>query len=142
MAQFRLDPPAAFNFRTPEEWPRWKSRFDQYRTASGLTETPELQQVNTLLYCLGEEADSVLSSTDISEGDRKKYGRVIEKFDAFFKVRQNVIYERARFSTHCKMALLLYRLREPITANLDQLFQYLLAVWICILSGSNTEQSH
>ena len=120
MAQFRLDPPAAFYFRAPEEWPRWKSRFDQYRTASGLTETPELQQVNTLLYCLGEEADSVLSSTDISEGNQKKYGKVIEKCDAFFKVRQNVIYERARFNrrnqkegeTAEQYILVLYRLAE------------------------------
>ena len=120
MAQFRLDPPAAFNFRAPEDWPRWKSRFEQYRQASGLTGTAELQQVSTLLYCLGEEAESVLASTDISEEDRKKYNKVIEKFDAFFKVRQNVIYERARFNRRSQKGgetaeqyiLELYRLAE------------------------------
>jgi len=47
---------------------------------------------------MGEEAGTVLTSTDISEESRKKYADVITKFDAFFKVRTNVIYERARFN--------------------------------------------
>ncbi len=31
----------------------------------------ELRQVSTLLYCLGEEASDVLTSTNITEEDRK-----------------------------------------------------------------------
>ena len=81
VAQFCLDLPAAFNFRALEEWPRWKSRFKQYRTASGLANLPS--QYPT--YCLGKEADLVLPSTDILEDDQKKYGKVIEKFDTFFQ---------------------------------------------------------
>ena len=45
-----------------------------------------------------EEADDVLTTTGISAADRKKYEKVIEKFDRFYDVRTNIIYERARFN--------------------------------------------
>ena len=47
---------------------------------------------------MGENADNVLTSTHISEEGRKQYNSVIGKFDAFFKVRRNVIFERAKFN--------------------------------------------
>ena len=50
-----------------------------------------------LLYCLGAEAETVLSSTNIKESERESY-KVIDKFDQYFKVRRNVIFERAKFN--------------------------------------------
>ena len=47
---------------------------------------------------MGEEAEVVLTSTGISLGDRKVYEGVCKKLDEFFKVRHNVIFERARFN--------------------------------------------
>ena len=47
---------------------------------------------------MGEDADNVLTSTNITKADRKKYETVVSKFDEFFQVRRNVIYERARFN--------------------------------------------
>lgn len=41
---------------------------------------------------------SPLTTTGISAADRKKYEKVIEKFDRFYDVRTNIIYERARFN--------------------------------------------
>ena len=84
--------------RSRTEWQRWKRRFEQYKSASGLDKEEEGRQVSTLLYCLGEEANDVLTSTSISEEDRKKYGKVMEKLDAHFDVRKNIIFERARFN--------------------------------------------
>lgn len=98
MAQLHLQPPEPFNFRTPDDWPRWKRRFEQFRQASSLTKDDAMKQVNTLLYCLGEEADAVLTSMNTTDEERKVYDTVIGKFDGFFKVRQNVIFERARFN--------------------------------------------
>ena len=66
---------------------------NQFRVASGFKQENGPRQVSTLLYCMGEEADSVLSSTNISEADREKYESVMAKFDDFFKVRRNVIFE-------------------------------------------------
>ena len=47
---------------------------------------------------MGEEAEYVLSSTNISTTDRAKYSSIVGKFDEYFKVRKNVIFERARFN--------------------------------------------
>ena len=66
--------------------------------ASGLYKEDDVRQVSTLLYCLGEEADDILTSTNITDDDRKKYSEVMTKFDGHFKVRKNVIFERARFN--------------------------------------------
>ena len=47
---------------------------------------------------MGEEAEVVLTSMGISEEERKAYSTVSIRFDEFFKVRRNVIFERARFN--------------------------------------------
>ena len=66
--------------------------FEQFLSASGLDKESDKRKVSTLLYCLGPDADDVLTSTNI---DRKKYLKVIEKSDAYFRVQHNVIFERA-----------------------------------------------
>ena len=66
--------------------------------ASGLSKENQEKQVNTLLYCLGEEADNVLISTNISEESRKKYDDILAKFDAHFKVHKDIIFKRAQFN--------------------------------------------
>ena len=98
MASLRLEPPASFPFSRPDEWPQWKRRFEQFRLASGLSAEGDVRQISALLYCMGDEAEDMLVSTNVSEDDRKDYSRVIAKFDAFFKVPKNIIFERARFN--------------------------------------------
>ena len=49
---------------------------------------------------MGEDAKDTHTSTSISEDDRKSYAAVLTKFDAFFQVRRNTIFERARFNHH------------------------------------------
>ena len=85
MASLQLKAPECFNFKQPDDWPRWKRRFEQYRAASGLSQDSEDKQINALLYCMGEEAEVVLISTGILEGQRKEYSAVSGKFDEFFK---------------------------------------------------------
>ena len=92
MATLCLDPPKAFNFKYPDEWPCWKQRFEQFRLASGPASEGEERQVSTLLYCMGEAVENTLSSTNISSEDRKKYESVMAKFNTFFNIRKNVIF--------------------------------------------------
>ena len=66
MAQLQLQPPAQFDFKNPDDWPRWKRRFEQFRVASGMSDDAPTKQISTLLYCLGEEAEAVLASTNAS----------------------------------------------------------------------------
>ena len=67
-------------------------------TISNRVRPSDQRQVSTLLYCLGEEADDVLSSTNITEVQRRRYTDVLSKFDSFFQVTKNVIFKRARFN--------------------------------------------
>ena len=93
-----LQPPPPFDFKSPDEWSRWRRRFEQFRIASGLADSTADKQISTLLYCLGEDAESVLTSTNATEEDRKDYDKVLKLFDDFFQVRRNIIFERARFN--------------------------------------------
>ena len=77
----RLEPPVNFNFREPDSLPRWKARFEQFRIASGLSTATSTRQVSTLLYCIGEEAELVRSSTDIAEDERENYEAVVGKLN-------------------------------------------------------------
>ena len=72
--------------------------------------------MNTLLYCLGQDSEEILEAQGITEEELKKYSTVVEKFDEYFNVRANPIYERARLSK---------RIQEPgETAE-----QYILALY-------------
>jgi len=85
IAQIHLQPPDLFDFKSPDDWPRWQCQFEQFHSAASLQDASATKQVNTLLYCFGEEAESVLMSTNITEEERKDYSKVRD-FDNFFKV--------------------------------------------------------
>ena len=87
-----------FNVRNPDESPKWKRQFEHFRTVLGLIDERETPQISTLLYCMGKEADGILTSTAITDEDRKKYDGVMKKFDEFFSVRKNLIFEHAKFN--------------------------------------------
>jgi len=74
MANLQLQQPDPFNFHNPDEWTKWKRQYKlQFRTASRLKSADETCQVSTLFYCMGEEAEDVLTSTEISNKERKWY---------------------------------------------------------------------
>lgn len=98
MDSIHLEPPSPFNFQMSDEWPRWKRCFEQYRLTSGLSSTGNERQVSTLLYCMGETAEDTLNSTNIMTDDRKDFMKVLKKFNEFFQVRRNTIFERTRFN--------------------------------------------
>jgi len=88
MASLHLDPPSSFDFKHPNKWPSWKWQFEQFRLALGFASESDERQVSMLLYCMGEEAEGIFASTNISAEDKKKYNSVIAKFYTFFKVRK------------------------------------------------------
>ena len=53
MSKVTLNPPEPFNFACPDDWSRWKRRFEQFRVASGLDSESGAKQVSMLLYCMG-----------------------------------------------------------------------------------------
>ena len=49
------------------------------------------------MYCMGEDAEEILATTNITVEQKKEYRRVVQKFDEYFQVRKNLVYERASF---------------------------------------------
>ena len=88
MAETCLQSPDQFNFKTPDEWPKWKKRFEQFRVASALDRGVMAKQVNTLLYCMGEESEALLDSMNVTDEEKQDYAVVLAKFDDFFKVHR------------------------------------------------------
>lgn len=97
-ATFQVAAPQPFNFSCPAEWTKWRRQFERFWKASGLDAKDEESQVNTLIYAMGDTADDILRSFGLSEGDKKKYKPVLDKFDYHFVKKRNVICERARFN--------------------------------------------
>ena len=98
MATFQVNPPDKFNFKLPEDWPKWLRRFERFRQASGLFEKSEEVQVNTLLYSMGDEADDILSTFGLTDTQKKEYKTIKDKFFEFFIAKRNIVYERAKFN--------------------------------------------
>ena len=65
-------PPQLFDFKKPNGWEKWKRRFELFLSVSRLDKEEETRKVSTLMYCLGEDTEGVLVSTNIGDDDRKK----------------------------------------------------------------------
>ena len=98
MTSFRVQLPEKFYFSGQEEWPKWSRRFERFRQASGLAKEEEESQINTLIDAMGDQADDILTSFKLSTSQIKQYHTVKTKFDEHFVVRQNVIFQRAKFN--------------------------------------------
>lgn len=95
-------PPEKFDFKSPIEWTKWFKRFERYRKVSGLDKDTEENQVDVLIYCLGADAEELLTSFSLSPAQLKVYKTVTTKFEDYFIGKRNTIYERARFNRRCQ----------------------------------------
>lgn len=82
-ATFSIQPPEAFNFSKPQDWERWICRFERFRLASNLHLSTEANQMNTLIYCMGDEADDVLCGHDLTDTQRQQYTSVKATFEMY-----------------------------------------------------------
>ena len=98
MATFQISSPQSFNFAQPDKWPKWIRRFQRFQESSKLRAMEQATQVNTQVYCMGDEADDILSSLGLSEDEKKDYGTVNTKLEGHYVKRKNPIYERAKFN--------------------------------------------
>uniref|UniRef100_A0A3B5QZY7 Gypsy retrotransposon integrase-like protein 1 n=1 Tax=Xiphophorus maculatus TaxID=8083 RepID=A0A3B5QZY7_XIPMA len=97
MNQFQVTPPEKFTFRA-EDWTKWIKRFERFRIASGLETQADENQVNTLIYTMGDEAEDILVSLHLTPQEASEYETVKGRLDAHFVARRNIIFERAKFN--------------------------------------------
>ena len=57
--------PDRFNFGSPDTWPAWVRRFDRFRIASGLANRPANDQISTMVYAMGDQAEDILRTLNI-----------------------------------------------------------------------------
>ena len=83
VANCQVPSPEKFSFK-PEDWTRWIRRF----------ETSRENQVNTLVYCMGEEVDDIMVSFGLNADDAKQYESVKNRFESQFYCQTQHIRER------------------------------------------------
>lgn len=115
-ATFTIKPPEPFDFAKPQEWEKWIRRFERFRLASNLNNSSDANQVNTLVYCMGDEADDVLRGLELTGVQHQQYDAVKTAFDRHFVPRKNVIYERARFNKRVQQP------SEPVDSFITALY--------------------
>ncbi|KAK0150891.1 Gag-Pol polyprotein [Merluccius polli] len=92
-ATFTIQPPDAFDFAKPQDWERWIRRFERFRLASNRHLSTEANQVNTLIYCMGDEADDILRGHDLSDAQRQQYTSVRATLETYFVPRKNRVQQ-------------------------------------------------
>ena len=102
-----LPPPHALEVHDPqaaEKWKRFRRAWENYTLATGLNDKSEEVQVATLLTVIGEEAREVFSTFSgwEHEGDNKKIGPVLAKFELYCEPRKNIPFQRYRFNRRCQ----------------------------------------
>ena len=97
VANYQVPPPEKFSFK-PEGWPRWIRRFERFRKATGFDQKDGENQVNTLIYSMGEEADDIVVSFGPTAAEAKQYDIDKGKFESHFVVKRNVIFEQVKFN--------------------------------------------
>ena len=97
MASIHLDPLLSIKFMNLDNRLHWRKPFHCFRVSSGLYGEGFAKQVNTLLYCLGKEFEVLFDPTIPTKEESKGCDTVIAKFDIYFQIERNVIFEQAQF---------------------------------------------
>ncbi|CAK6972033.1 uncharacterized protein K02A2.6-like [Scomber scombrus] len=107
-ATFSIQPPEPFDFSKPQEWTKWIQRFERFHQAGNLSASSEENQLNTLIYCMGDEADDVLRGQKLDDADQCQYDKNIVYERAQFNMRKQEANETALYALaeHCNYVML------------------------------------
>ncbi|UYV83981.1 hypothetical protein LAZ67_X000778 [Cordylochernes scorpioides] len=57
MAQ--IQPPETFEFSTPNEWPKWRKRFERYLVVNGMKKKEEADKIDLFMYLMADRTDDI-----------------------------------------------------------------------------------
>ncbi|UYV62948.1 hypothetical protein LAZ67_2002587, partial [Cordylochernes scorpioides] len=107
-----------FDFSTPNEWPKWRKRFERYLVVSGMKKKEEADKIDLFMYLMGDRADDIFRTFKFEkEEEATKVDSVLKAFDSHFCVRKNIIYERAKFNSRIQED------REPVDEFITSLYK-------------------
>ncbi|XP_067928862.1 uncharacterized protein [Watersipora subatra] len=96
-----IKPPNPLNFSHAQKtWGDWIKRFSRYRTASGLAGKPVQQQIDTLIYVMGEESEKVYTQLTITAPTEQQiadnanvlYDNTVIAFTNYFNPASNSLH--------------------------------------------------
>ncbi|XP_054260686.1 uncharacterized protein LOC128985318 [Macrosteles quadrilineatus] len=93
----QVKPPEPLNFQDSNGWKSWIKRYKMFHSGVALSSASEERQINMLLYCMGEEAEPLLTSMGMTEDKRLSFNTVVAAFEDYFAMRKNEFYHRALF---------------------------------------------
>ncbi|KAG5887510.1 hypothetical protein JTB14_036233 [Gonioctena quinquepunctata] len=80
-------------------WRKFKNNFSLYSIATGCKEKAKEVQAAVLLHCLGEEANEVLETLDLTANDRTDPAKIIKQLDVHFLPKSNPSVETHKFNS-------------------------------------------
>lgn len=95
MAQFQ--PPEKLNFADPR-WEEWKNSFLAFSLITELKKKSVDIQIATLKYCMGNEAEEILKTFNLTDEQSKSFDIILARFDDYFKPKKNIIRLRRIFN--------------------------------------------
>lgn len=78
------------------DWTKWITYYERYRIVTEINTASQKMQITNLLLHMGPEVDRLLEQLDKTESSIKTETK--EMFDQHFKIKNNIIYERAKFN--------------------------------------------
>ena len=93
VANYHVPQPENFGFK-PEDWTNWIRRLVIGWSRSKNGEN----QVNTLVYSMGKEADDIMISFGLTTDESMQYVIVRNRFESRFIAKRNIIFERTKFN--------------------------------------------
>ena len=95
MAQYRS--PAPMNFDEPK-WDTWKSQFMTFRLVTKLHNEENVVQIASLKYCMGGEAEAIMKTFNLTDGQRNNFEQPSEKKGMLLK---NLVHRFRRLRVWC-----------------------------------------
>jgi len=90
--------PSSFDFTNPSGWGEWIRRYSRYHNVTKMSKEADDLQIDSLLYTMGEAAEDIFIQLPLTNDDRKKYDKVKEAFDTYFKPRTNKAHHIVQFN--------------------------------------------
>lgn len=98
---FAVELPDKLDFRWPEQWKRWYTRWGRYHVISGLLKQDQATQINTMMFAMSEGTKDDLMWLRIMPEEACNYDKLVKVFKEQFAPRRNMIYECARLNWRC-----------------------------------------
>ena len=73
MATLQVTSTRPFNFSCLSDWVTWIRQYKHFQIASGINKHSKSTKVNLFIYLMGDQANDILRSFNLSEEDMKKY---------------------------------------------------------------------